>query len=597
MCDLEKRVSYYETLQKLIQRALSMALEPLTLEEQLGRMLELILSIPGLVSLGKGAIFLLDERTDGLKLIVNRGFSERQTALCSNIPQGYCLCGRAASTKKVIFAPHVDDHHDVTYTAMEDHGHYCIPILSRKRLLGVINTYVPAGHRREEIEEDFLLAISSTLAGIIERKQGELALQQAREDLDLAVRRQTSKGMFNPHTIQKLVELWRRNGQSEGYVPKPSHVERMLEVVFQASLQRKEEVGVELSVSLLPPGWADYRTEECHAMVLKFHHAIPFQVDALVALAHSFDPVTTTLGLVPAEDNPEDLEIFGTIYFNCASHHRFDAHSFNRSPDTMLTVMVRKVGCLQIFKGTEVIGGIDSGFFSEPLPPQFTDSPLAWNLLREVQNHSGYQRFGMGYWHVYRDFIDRLLLATAAKKNGGTILWLPQSLEECAWRGAEPRFSLDKVPDGAAMLESFREMEEWSAANYDQKDWHQREMSRLRLKRELMGYADLLSRLTLVDGALFLSDRLSPLTFGSMITANPWKGGIVSWVEEQFFPSVRMDLSRLGARHTSAVNFIGHCAGAIAFVISQDGPVAGLVQKDTDTIYWWPDCLGSLRDS
>lgn len=597
MCDLEKRLSYYEKLQRVIQSALAIALEPVPLEQQLNSMLDLTLSIPGLALLGKGAIFLVDDPSGGLKLITSRGFHDIQIQRCANIPFGYCLCGRAASTGKIVFVPHVDAHHDVVYDGMCDHGHYCIPIFSGRRLLGVINTYVPAGHVREGIEENFLTAIASMLAGIIERKQGEVALRQARDELESAVRQQTSKGMFNPHVIARLVDLWRSNEENSRFIPNPIHVGRILEVVFQASLQRKEEVSVELSVSLVPTEGIRFRNGECSAMSLLFGQPIPFTVDALVALARSFDPVTTTLGLVPSKQNPEELEINGAIYFNCASPHRFDAHSFYRAPNSMLTVVVRKVGCLQIYKGMDVIGGFDSGFFSEPNAPPFTDSPLAWNLLREVQNHSGYQRFSMGYWHAYRDFIDRLLLATAAKRNGGTIIWLPQPMEECAWVGAEPRFALESGPDGASLLESFREMEEWSEFNRERREWHEKEMVRLRMKRELMGFADLLSRLTRVDGALFLTDRLRPLAFGAMITAKPWKGGIVSWVEERLFPSVRVDLSRLGARHTSAVNFIGHCPGAIAFVISQDGPVAGLVQKDKDTVYWWPDCLGGLRDS
>lgn len=597
MCDLEKRLSYYEKLQKIIQCALNIALEPLSLEQQLSHVLELVLSIPGLALLSKGAVFLVEEGTERLKLIAHRGFSDDQMERCATVPFGYCLCGRAASSGRIVFSPHVDGSHDVTYEEMLDHGHYCIPILSGNKVLGVINTYVPAGHCREVTEEDFLLAIASTMAGIIERKNSELALKLAREDLDMAVRRQTSKGMFNPLIIQRLVDLWRGGDDETVFVPNPAHVGRILEVVFQASLQRQEEVSIELSVSLIPSDGINMQTEVCNAMTLKFHTPVPFHVDALVALARSFDPVTTTLGLIPSKTNPDELEIYGAIYFNCASAHRFDAHSFNRSPSNMLTVMVRKVGCLQVYKGTEIIGGFDSGFFSEPSPPPFTDSPLAWNLLREVQTHTGYQRFDMGYWHVYRDFIDRLLLATAAKKNGGTIIWLPKAMEENAWKGAEPRFFLESGPDGAELLETFREMEAWSEIHRGEKDWHKKEMKRLCLKRELMGLADLLSRLTRVDGALFLSDRLCPLTFGAMITAKPWKGGIVSWVEERVFPSVRMDVSRLGARHTSAVNFIGHCPGAIAFVISQDGPVAGLVQKDKDSMYWWPDCLGGLKDS
>ncbi len=49
------------------------------------------------------------------------------------------------------------------------HGHYCVPIVSGERTLGLVNVFVKEGHKRKESEEEFLVAIANTLAGIIER--------------------------------------------------------------------------------------------------------------------------------------------------------------------------------------------------------------------------------------------------------------------------------------------------------------------------------------------------------------------------------------------------------------------------------------------
>ncbi len=56
---------------------------------------------------------------------------------------------------------------------MLPYGHYAVPILFGGRTLGVINIYVKKGHIRDRKEEEFLLTIADTLAGIILRKQAE----------------------------------------------------------------------------------------------------------------------------------------------------------------------------------------------------------------------------------------------------------------------------------------------------------------------------------------------------------------------------------------------------------------------------------------
>ena len=174
-----------------ISSLLRTALEPLSLKEQLSVALDLILSVPWLSVQSRGSIFLADP--DGvLHLVVQRGLSKHLLSHCHVVPVGYCLCGRAAQTRKPVFASCLDSRHEVQYEGIQPHGHYCFPVLSQDRLLGVINLYLVDGHVRESEEEEFLHSAANTLAGLIERKQVEDALRKAKEEAESANLAKTS---------------------------------------------------------------------------------------------------------------------------------------------------------------------------------------------------------------------------------------------------------------------------------------------------------------------------------------------------------------------------------------------------------------------
>jgi PAS domain-containing protein len=77
------------------------------------------------------------------------------------------------------------------YPGMLPHGHYCTPILSGDRLLGVLNLYVEEGHNRKQEDDWFLSAIADTLAGIIEKKQLDEALRFSEESFSAIVNKST----------------------------------------------------------------------------------------------------------------------------------------------------------------------------------------------------------------------------------------------------------------------------------------------------------------------------------------------------------------------------------------------------------------------
>ena len=100
---------------------------------------------------------------------------------CAQVPFGKCLCGRTASTGKTYFADHIDDSHEIYYEGIIRHGHYCVPIMFGGRILGVLNIYVKEGHHRNKREEEFLIAIANTLAGIMIRNRGEKEMATLKE--------------------------------------------------------------------------------------------------------------------------------------------------------------------------------------------------------------------------------------------------------------------------------------------------------------------------------------------------------------------------------------------------------------------------------
>ncbi len=174
---------YQQRCRQAIHNLLQTALEPVSLQEQLTTALEEILVTPCLNVLSKGSIFLLDEKKGVLELAVQRGMSAVQQSACRQIPLGHCLCGRAAQSGEVIYAASVDEDHDIRFEGMEEHGHYCVPIISQQRLLGVINAYLPEHQQKNAEEIEFLLTIANTLAGIIERRRVD---DQLRASLDAA---------------------------------------------------------------------------------------------------------------------------------------------------------------------------------------------------------------------------------------------------------------------------------------------------------------------------------------------------------------------------------------------------------------------------
>jgi len=181
----EVKIEHNLEIKRVINGVLHLSLENIPLNEILKRTIDLILSIHWLALESKGSIFLVEENAEVLTMKAQRGLSKILQMKCARIPFGKCLCGRAALTKELQFADCIDERHQTRYSGITPHGHYCVPILFEGKTLGVINLYLKEGHCRDQEEEDFLKAISNTLAGVIVRKQNDEKLKRHETELEI----------------------------------------------------------------------------------------------------------------------------------------------------------------------------------------------------------------------------------------------------------------------------------------------------------------------------------------------------------------------------------------------------------------------------
>jgi len=173
-------------IQHVVNALLKASLEDISLDEFLARALTLIFSVKLFSYIPKGCIFLSEGKPDSMIMKAQVGLSEPLKNTCNEIFMGRCICGRAAKTGEIQYAEKIDDSHSIRYEGMTPHGHYCVPIVSSKKVIGVLNIYLKEAHVRDKRDEEFLVAVSNALASSIERKRAEEALKKAYLELKKA---------------------------------------------------------------------------------------------------------------------------------------------------------------------------------------------------------------------------------------------------------------------------------------------------------------------------------------------------------------------------------------------------------------------------
>ena len=163
--------------QRVIASVLEISTRSISFKEKLEQSLDEILSTPWLTLQGTGIIFIVNQTSDTLVMMAQRGVSEEIQKKCREVKFGECLCGQTALNNQMLFTSCLDELHTVSYKEMEEHGHYCIPINSEEKLKGVLNLYLDHNHQVNDNEINYLEAIANTLGNIIQRHENEEKLE------------------------------------------------------------------------------------------------------------------------------------------------------------------------------------------------------------------------------------------------------------------------------------------------------------------------------------------------------------------------------------------------------------------------------------
>jgi hypothetical protein len=93
--------------------------------------------------------------------------------------------------------------------------------------------------------------------------------------------------------------------------------------------------------------------------------------------------------------------------------------------------------------------------------------------------------------------------------------------------------------------------------------------------------------LTAIDGALVLDKRFGVLGFGAEVSAElPTPDKVWRALDAEGHELHAEDLENVGTRHRAAYRFVNDHPDGLAIVVSQDGSVSFVANRDKQIVFW-----------
>ena len=411
--------------------------------------------------------------------------------------------------------------------------------------------------------------------------------------------------MFDKTIIQHILDSWvpapgELPGDTGCGIPEaegrpspfsPQDVEFLVETAFLASLKKEEDRPVTFSLVLMGKKRAARAAADPgrKQLIMTFEQSLPLTVDSLSKVAMAFDPRFTSFVVAPVDESRKRYEIWGAMFFNALPNYFEDIPGvldgeIYRRPDVFMVTSVTP-GSLIISRGDSQLGRFAAGKFIKATPSPFYSRAMGGFLFNKIKRDADSMAMDRAYWKVFIHSLDYLLSEISTRSHGGSVLIIP-------------RQKIDAYRDFFTAKYTFREnlkiheliMESIAEPGHNGDPV----MKRMSFNRKLSERLRVLSQLAAVDGALLISGSFRILSFGVTLKAPRWKGRVYEGPDGYNGGETVFEHQMLGTRHNSMIDFIGKCPESIGFVISQDGPIRGLVRKNMKTMYCWPDCRVSM---
>lgn len=401
--------------------------------------------------------------------------------------------------------------------------------------------------------------------------------------------------MFENGIFERILESWRADQEHphrdriKKLLPSIADLKALIEVSFFASLKREEDKPISFALVLLAKHEArkEQETSSRKQLILSFPESLPFKESSIIKLSSAFDIKTSALLVGPKENNQNEYEIWGVMFFR-ATQNRFTQipaalHGYNYFRPDLLMVTTISPGSLVISRADIQIGHFSSGIFTPATPTPFTSKAMGKYMIEYIKEDKLYKEFKNLYWHIFRDSMEYLLLEASMWGHGGTIVFVPENIQAKCKEKYSGGYSFNQDFDFEKLLiyllkSDIKNDLLFSVLNH----------------RILAEHLSFLAQLSCVDGALILTSRFKPLAFGVTLNPNEWTGKVISGPNGIDNTSHEINNRIWGTRHNSVISFTGDFPGVFSFVISQDGPIRGFAKKDDATIFCWEDCRISM---
>ncbi|MHB9072950.1 MAG: putative sensor domain DACNV-containing protein [Desulfobaccales bacterium] len=401
--------------------------------------------------------------------------------------------------------------------------------------------------------------------------------------------------MFDENIFQAIQRVWEQDqkhpfrDRKQKPVPNITDLRTIIEVSFFASLRREEDHPLTFAIALLPH-WEVEQEQQSSGRkqrIMHFSENLPFTVDSISKLSPAFDHKITALIVGPKTKERKDYELWGAMYYSSSPRpfHEVPASvDFLFRPDVLM-VTVTSVGSLLLSRANSQLCRFIGGNIIPSAPTPFSSKAMGKHIIETIKNGEGFKKFGTFYWQLFRPAIDYLLSETSLRGHGSTIILLPNdSLETyttkyiCKYRFKET-LQIDKLI-----------MKQLSYSDHDPTSC----IIILACNKLIAEQLSFLAQLACIDGALLLTSDLHIVAFGSILNTPNWNGRVITGPDGFGGGGNMFEVTTLGTRHNSAINFIGACPGSVGFIISQDRMIRGFVRDDEHTILCWPDCMVSM---
>ncbi len=381
-------------------------------------------------------------------------------------------------------------------------------------------------------------------------------------------------------------------------------LDEALSMAFQASLTSEESRPTRFRLLLMPAEQLpETGAPNDGVLRLRFDRSRPFHPDELRRLAPA-TPFETSLIGAHAEEGV--LRIWGVAHSGPAwLAPSWGGRSLVSNWTYDPIIHVSGPGQLAVRCAGKLVGAIERGglvdatmdvFDSEWLPAMFAREReeiraehAAHQALRESPTQVEHSLVGRVGQHMLR----RTIQLVRGARHGGLILVEDNRPDAHGESGLRLKYRIKQdEPAHRYRTLLFRILDEVAAGtsktSVGWSDFASSASAELaQLEHAVFEWSRLIANIAAIDGAVVLDKRLGLVGFGAEVSAElPTPVSVWRALDIEGHARKPEDIESVGTRHRAAYRFVNDHPGGLAIVISQDGGVSFVANREQAVVYW-----------